>query len=420
MKVSHFNTYLTGGAAIAARRLHDSLATRGVKSTFFSFTGEAPNNTYISIDQKESRSVTRKANRYARNLCHLLRIHYHTRGRPEGYEPFSNSRLYWKTPLAMFDAHPDIVHLHWIANFLDYPSFFSSVPESVPIIWTLHDMNPFTGGCHYSWECRRYQSLCCNCPQLRKSSRSDLSTKNFLLKKETLRGKNLHVVADSRWLEREARTSPIFSEAKSIQTIHYGLDTQTFFPKDKGACRSVLGLAPDSIVISFGADHVGNRRKGMPELLAALSGIGSNDRLVLLLFGQSFPHLGQVDFPSIHFGFVQSPTLLSAIYSASDMFVIPSLHEAFGQTALESLACGTPVVGFRTGGIPDMIIHGETGLLAQPNDTNDLSAQIRWLMDHPEERRQMGLRGRLSVENMFTADMQADKYTSLYSYVLNS
>ena len=418
MRVYHFNTYIAGGAAIAAQRIHDSLANRGVESTFFSLAGETPNNTYISIDQRENHSITKRMNRYARKLCYLLRIHYHTHGRPEGYEQFSYASLCWKTRLAMFNKNPDIVHLHWIADFIDYPSFFSSIPESVPIIWTLHDMNPFTGGCHYSWECERYKSQCCHCPQLKKSSVYDLSTKNFLLKKKSLRRKNLHVVADSHWLEGEARSSAIFTDVKSFQTIHYGLDIQSFLPKDKETCRKVLGLDPDSVVISFGADHVGNRRKGMRELVTALSSIGSNDKLVLLVFGRSLPQIGPIDFPSIHFGFVQSPTLLSAIYSASDMFVIPSLHEAFGQTALESLACGTPVAGFKTGGIPDMVIHGKTGLLAKPNDTKDLAFQIQWLMDHPEERKQMGLNGRLSVEQMFTADMQANKYLSLYNKLL--
>ena len=419
MRVSHFNTYLVGGAAIAAQRLHDSLTNRGVESKFFSLAGDTPNNSYISIDQMEYQSITKRMYRYARKLCYLLRIHYHTHGRPEGYEQFSYASLCWKTRLAMFDKNPDLIHLHWIADFIDYPSFFSSIPDSVPIIWTLHDMNPFTGGCHYSWECEGYKSQCRHCPQLKKSSHYDLSTKNFFLKKKSLRGKNLHIVADSHWLEREARSSAIFSNVKSFQTIHYGLDIQSFLPKDKESCRRVLGLPPDSFVISFGADHVGNKRKGMRELVGALSSIGANEKLALLVFGRSLPQIGPMDFPSIHFGFLHSPTLLSAIYSASDMFVIPSLQEAFGQTALESLACGTPVVGFRTGGIPDMVIHGKTGLLAQPNDIKELALQIKWLMDHPEEKKQMGVNGRLSVEQMFTADMQADKYLSLYDKLLN-
>jgi len=252
-----------------------------------------------------------------------------------------------------------------------------------------------------------------------KSSAYDLSTKNFLLKKKLIRRKNLHVVTDSHWLEREAKASAIFSEVKSFQTIHYGLDIQSFFPKDKDTCRRMLDLDPDSIVISFGAADVGNRRKGIRELLAALSKVDSNDKLVLLIFGKSLPQIGPIDIPSIHFGFVESPALLSAIYSASDIFVIPSLEEAFGQTALEALSCGTPVVGFQTGGIPDMVIHGKTGLLAQPNDANDLSSQIQRLINHPEERKRMGCNGRVFVEKKFTAEIQAQKYLTLYNEILH-
>lgn len=117
-------------------------------------------------------------------------------------------------------------------------------------------------------------------------------------------------------------------------------------------------------------------------------------------------------------GRIDSPELLSLIYSAADIFVIPSLQEAFGQTALEALACGTPVVGFRVGGIPDMVRSGVTGVLAEPANVTDMAEKIRWMAKHPEERIRMGSNARNMVEREFSLSTQAGKYVELYKSLL--
>lgn len=321
--------------------------------------------------------------------------------------------------ICKLDHHPDIIHLHWIANFINYPSFFNSISDKIPIVWTLHDMNAFTGGCHYAWTCENFKKACGNCFQIGKMAEHDVSYWNVALKKHLYKNKNLHVVADSYWLEKEARASSAFSSAKSFRTIHYGLDTTKYIPKNKKLCKEALGIDPDSSVLAFGADSIDNRRKGLKELLTALKHIHARG-LVLLTFGS-----GKVDdlpdgIPVTSLGNIQSDDLLSIVYSAADIFVMPSIYEAFGQTALEAMSCGTPVIGFDTGGIPDMVIPGETGLLAKVGDVNDLAEKIQWMIDHIEERKQMGINAREHVVEKFTLEIQATRYIDLYSKLLSS
>jgi len=414
MKYAHFNTYTSGGAAIAARRLHESLVDRGEDSTFYFKIGSRPDNSYVKVFTNSQNTCTRMNRRVQNRLL----IAPAFKGRPDGYEQFSLGWLQGRTPVQQIGATPSIIHLHWVADFIDYPSFFRSIPDSAPIVWTLHDMNPFTGGCHYSWECQLYRTGCSRCPQLGPSDRGDLAARNSAVKAEAIRSKNLHIVADSHWLEGEARRSALLAGAKSFRTIHYGLDTGHFSPRDKASCRMALGLDADALVICFGADGIENRRKGMSLLLDALDVIESDRQVVLLVFGHGQELQSRFErFTVKNMGFVSNLELMTIIYSASDMFIMPSLYEAFGQTCLEAMAFGTPVVGFDTGGIPDMIKHGQTGLLATAGDVGDLAEKMQWMVDHGSERWAMGKAARNLVEQEYTLDVQASRYLELYRFL---
>jgi glycosyltransferase involved in cell wall biosynthesis len=410
MRVAHFNTHTTGGAAIAVRRLHEALLKRDVDSRFYFKYGPEPDETFSRIFyQPQSRDLKS----YRKRLYNRRYLSPHLHGRPEGYEDFN---VAWRVdPTPLDNIGQNVVNLHWIGDFIDYPSFFDSLPDNQPIVWTLHDMNPFTGGCHYSWECTKYRDGCSNCPQLAAPSPTDASKRNSDVKLEALRRKNLHIVGNSYWTEQEARRSRVFSEARSFRTIHYGLDTRVFTPRDKAACREALRLNPDSFVILFGADGIANRRKGLTELLEALKIIGPQRDLVLILFGHGIVPVEELGPVTIrHVGFQFDSDMMGALYSAADIFIMPSLYEAFGQTCLEALACGTPVVGFDTGGIPDMVIPKETGLLAPLGDMRELAQCIMWMMEHDEERRTMGLCARSFVEREYPLDLQARRYMELY------
>jgi glycosyltransferase involved in cell wall biosynthesis len=425
MKIAHLSTYLNGGAAIAARRLHDSLINLKIDSNFFysqdspAFCQETvpPDRTYIPLYKNTSHIA-----KFYRAICRRLYPIGAIRAmntRRIGYERFRSPVLYNKSSISMLGHMPSILQLHWIYEFLDHPSFFASVPDAFPIVWTLHDMTPFTGGCNYSWDCQHFKTVCHDCPQLNINSSNDFARKCFEVKFNSIKNKNIHVVANSKWIERESRQSPIFSNVKSFQTIHYGLDIDIFKPKEKTAARKELNIESHKIVISIGAVSLSNKRKGMKEFINAIRKLNDKEHVLLLSFGggeikQEIPRV-----EIMHAGYKSSPDSLSTIYSASDIFVIPSLQEAFGQTSLEAMACRIPVVGFNVGGIPDMIISGETGLLSIPGDSNDLAKNIQWMLNHPAERSAMGKKARKLVEKEFTLEKQAKSYLSLYKNILD-
>jgi len=427
MKVYHFSTYTIGGAAIAARRLHDALGRFGVDSRFF-YSRRSPkvkDPSYMVFDLALGKHrVAAVVHDYLDIRRQFLlwrrwqKLHYYTAGKWEGYEGLSYPRLAERTPLGLAGAKPDIVHLHWISDFIDYPSFFASLPDALPVVWTLHDMNPFTGGCHYSWDCQRFEEVCRYCPQLNDHrSAKDLAYEGWRIKHDALAGKTIHVVADSYWLERQARKSALFAHANSFRTIHYGLDTGRFVPRDKSVCKRALGIPADQFVISFGAESIDTRRKGLRELIAALQSL-TGWHITALVFGRgdfAVDTMQNCDLKQL--GRIETPELLSLIYSAADLFVIPSLYEAFGQTAMEALACGTPVVGFDTGGIPDIVRDGRTGLLAKRGDAEDLARKITWMIEHPAERVAMGRNGRQNVQANFTLATQAQQYVALYQEI---
>jgi len=417
MHVLYLNYHLSGGAAIAATRLYDSLPKDQVNGTFSFIEGEPPDETYREIVSNErfSREI---GNRLRRTLLRK-KVKYYLKRRPGKYEIFTYPCLHFKTDYSILNSNPDILHLHWVAGFMDYPSFFSSLPESMPIVWTLHDMNPFTGGCHHSDDCEKYTRQCEECPQIGHSSPGDLSAQGFQIKLDALKDKNLHVVAVSRWLQEQAERSAIFSSAKSFQTVHLGLDVNQFKPFSREESRRNFGIKTDNTVLLFGANKVDNWRKGYSFLVEALNIIKLQGELTLVVFGGETTKLSLPDnVEMMNVGYVGSPEKLAELYSAADLFIMPSICESFPQTCLEAMACGVPVVAFKAGGIPEIICSGETGLLAETKNSHDLAEKIQWMINHPDERQKMGNNARYHMEQNFTLKQQTDKYMSLYGAML--
>ncbi len=419
MNIIHFNTYLSGGAAIAARRLHEKLVQYNIASSFAHqpCADSKGGATYMPLFPAGG----------LRDLAYKLMFkiplkpspYYYLSNRPKGYEPFSFPVTQYKSFFDPRKLNADIINLNWIAEWIDYPSFFASIPDSFPIVWTLHDMNPFTGGCHYSWKCEKFKTGCNSCFQLNeKRNQRDISFRFSKIKRAALAGKSIHVVADSHWLESQARASTIFKNAKSFQTIHYGLDTKIFKPKDKAFCRKLLDIPESSFVICFGAHNIDNKRKGFDLLKKALAIVSPSYPVYCLFFGanqiDSMSNLG----PHKYVGKLSSVDIQTIIYSAADLFVIPSIFEAFGLTALEAMACGVPVVGFNIGGIPDMITPHKNGLLASPADAADLADKIIYMIEHPKERCEMGQKARNTVTENFSDSLQAEKYIRLFETIL--
>ena len=375
-----------------------------------------PSNRLKTIPDKDpgNLSILRKR-REKKRLREIWRLHNeHIATRPPGEETFSMAKLPQKSNLNWFQINADVVHLHWISYFADYPSFFQSIPETIPIVWTLHDQNAFTGGCHYSAGCTQFESSCGSCPQVTNSNSRDVSAHTFLAKKKALSNRNIYVVAPSKWMLKLAEASPIWPKSASFHHIRLGFNLKKFYPVEKQHARQQLGIHSDAFLIGFGADDVKSKRKGVGFLLEALDSLSSNKDVEGLVFGS-----GDIEVPKgvnkLHqLGYVDSIDRQRLIYSAADVVVVPSTEDNQPQVGLEAMACGTPVVGFDTCGIPEMVRHGKTGLLAEAGNAENLAKQLSWIISNPMQRKQMGMEARNMMEQFHDSKVQADQYFQLY------
>jgi glycosyltransferase involved in cell wall biosynthesis len=413
MNILHLSTSdIDGGAARAAYRLHIGLLEQGVNSKMFVRDKHIDNGSIIRF--KYPKGFKKAEYKIRKNRIENDFFPY-KQSRTKEFEVFSDDRSSLKA--GFFEQIPDadIYHLHWTSGFVDLPAFFKII--SKPVIWTLHDMFPFTGGCHYSSGCQNYFNYCHHCPQLKSSKERDLSFEIWTRKHKAFSGfKNKIIIrADSFWLANEAKKSSLFKDL-NIGTIHYGIESDEFIPRDKMACRKALNIPVSSRVIVFGAPGIDNPRKGFKHLSEALLHVNKVfPEIFLLSFGS-----GQIPLnpkiPVLHLGKVGSNQLLSLIYNCADVFVIPSLQEAFGQTALEAMSCSIPLVGFDTGGIPDMIENGTTGYLAETENIEDLAdAIIKILKLNKKDYDRMAMNCREKVLKRFTLDYQAENYINLYN-----
>ncbi len=335
--------------------------------------------------------------------------------RPAGYERFSDDRSIFGDILLHQLPSCDIINLHWIAGFVDYQSFFSAVPRSVPIFWTLHDMNALTGGCHFDDGCNRYETGCGACPQIGSSDSHDLSHQIWQRKQSIfgrLEPERLHIIANNRWMVNLVSRSPLL-RTFPVTVVPSGVDTDVFAPRDPRSARDVLGIPQDARVILFAADSITNRRKGFALLDKALKGLRDFNNLLLISVGRGTPQV-DTDIPHLNLGHVGNGRLLSLIYSAADLYAIPSLQDNQPNTVLEAMACGTPVVGFDAGGIPDMVRPGITGLLAPVEDVTSLCRAIADLLKCSDTRMAMGAACRQIVMKEYRREMQIRRYIELY------
>jgi glycosyltransferase involved in cell wall biosynthesis len=426
MIVDHFNTFLTGGAAVAARRLHAGLLHEGIDSRFWHAPPRPADASEALRPTPWPLPATSVAAGLRRRLWHSTRAirlavarQYHRRGRRRRFGTFVDARLDHDTPFAPSIFHGDIVHLHWIGGLIDYPSFFAAIPAGKPVVWTLHDMNPLTGGCSHAVDCDGFTRGCGDCPILARPGPHDLSQAVFQAKEHAIRGTRLHLVAPSEWMAGVARRSGIVGHAP-VHVIRHPLDLDAFTPLDKQAARRALGLPAAGPCLLYAAESLENKPKGIDEYLATLAALRDVPGLFGLAFGRGTAPAEVAGVPLRCLGFLPTTEQQRLAYSAADVFVMPSHAETISQTIVEAFACGTPTVAFAVGGIPELVRDGETGFLAPPLDAGRLAAHARWLLDHPEERLAMGRGGMALVRREYDARRQVRLSIDLYERLLDS
>lgn len=306
----------------------------------------------------------------------------------------------------------DIIHLHWINGLVAMHSLRN---VKKPLIWTMRDMWPMTGGCHYSMECNRYTTGCGKCPQLGSTHEQDLSLAVIKYKKKML-PQAMRLVGISKWLSGCAEESEVFRGYNNITTISNNINTTEFFPVEKAHAQQMLGLSTEKKIVLIGSTRLKDFYKGFSLFKDALRHIDLSG-FHLVVFGkvadQDIQELG-VEYSIL--GKLSDTIALRLAYSAADVFVAPSRMDAFGKTLAESLACGTPVVCFDATGPKDIVENKVTGYKARAFDPADLAAGINWVLSRSvDEYAELSTASRVRAVEHFDAKVIAKQYRELYA-----
>jgi len=399
---------LTGGAARGAYWLHKALLKSGIQSRILNKSPASQNTRDPDIEVIPNTRISRLKEKAGRFPVLLYQ---------------SREKRLFHTGLTGFnflksDAYKwaDIIHLHWINNgFVDIKSLAKT---KKPVVWTMRDMWPMTGGCHYPLDCNRYTTGCGSCPQLHSKRNTDLSS-YVVQRKARYIPRHVKLVGISHWLSECARNSFLYRDF-DIQMIHNGINVSEFAPVSKESARSALKIDTKKKIVLIGAQNVRDFYKGFDKFMAAAP-LLDRGKVFLLIFGET--DLDAVDSLGIEYrslGFLYDTVSLQKAYSAADVFVAPSLMDAFGKTLAESLACGTPVVCFDATGPKDIVDHKTNGYRAIPFQHEDLAAGIMWVLADTERHRQLCLEARKKAETSFNIDNIAMQYSDLYQILLNS
>jgi glycosyltransferase involved in cell wall biosynthesis len=383
LKIGIFNSRLQGGASISAQRLYNGLKQIEDLQVRFFVSDLNKGNQGLIDDFEEIPSRPYLKNRYLNQIVkksiindrafnQLLKVRQSL-----GLELFSSPKS--RTQIEIYIKNLDVVNLHWVAGFLNYESFFETVDK--PVIWTLHDESPFLTGEHYREKLIFDEK---GVPQQVKVSESQ---RHFESKVENLKKrlftdkKNITIITPSAWLKKESESS-IFSNYKHF-LIPYGLDTNIFRHRNREYAKEFLNIPQDKTSILFVADSIDNNRKGFSLLLLALNRIETSNMHLIIVGHASKVTLGKLyKFSYSYFGSVNGEYFLSLIYNASDYFIIPSIMDNLPNTALEAVCCGTPVLGFRTGGIPDIVQNGVNGRLSDEISVSGLEEILTEVLEN--------------------------------------
>ena len=417
MKIASLSTFDNqGGAARAAYRLHQGLNQIDVESWILcqSKFSQDPK----AIGAKTSSGIEQAKTGLRLTLDQLPLKRYKGKSK----QLFSPHWLPSDIDARVERLNPDLLNLHWISagylNIKDLAKF------KQPLVWTLHDMWSFTGGCHYNEDCDKYTAECGACPILGSNKEADLSRQIWQRKHKLWQDLNLTIVTPSRWLGDCAKASSLFGDRR-VEVIPYGLDLQTYRPIDRATARKLLKLPQDKqLVLFLSLNATSDRRKGFQLLqpaLQQLSQSGWQDKLELMVVGASKPeNPPELGFKAHYLGIMKDDLTLALAYSAADVFVAPSIQDNLPNTVLEAIACGTPCVAFKIGGMPDMIEHQSNGYLASPFETEDLAQGISWVLEDSDRLQHLSTSARSKAEQEFALEIQARRYQTLHREILTS
>lgn len=391
------------GGAIAMKRLHRGLRDQGVRSRILCeiTDGSDPDVVALPGPTRRERRMGRWAKRAGLNDVHRI----------SSFSVPRHSEIQASDVVVVHGTH------HAFFNYLALPR----LSRTRPTAFVLHDMWAMTGHCAYSFDCDRWRTGCGQCPRLdtppaitRDSTRVELALKRWVYARS-----RLTLISPCRAFQAQAKESIL--ARFPVHCIPHGVDTRVYRPIAPGVARESLGISEDRLVLMFSAVNRGEWRKGGDVLQRLLRDIPDDlrARLVLLVLGQASEAVQVPESIQVcDLGYVEDEERKALAYSAADLFVSPTRGEAFGLTILEAMACGTPAVAFGVGGVLDIIEDGETGKLAELENSVDLLGGVVELLRNPQRRRDMAEKGVQRVERQFTLDRQVARYREVFDSML--
>ncbi len=398
----------TESSGRAALRLHKAFLCRGIDSNIITL------RSALNDDEK----VKQKPRRInlGKRLDDKIKA-YLNRNNIKKFGSFSYP-VFGTNVSKMEDVkNADFIYVHWVlGGFMNLSNIEQLAILGKPVLFFMHDMWTITGGCHHSFSCEKYKSQCYNCQIFPGDKKNDLSAKEFKIKSRLYsKYNNLYFISPSKWLFDCAKQSALTKD-KPIFHIPNILDNNFFKPFDKKTAKQILNLTPDEIVIAFGAVSFVSPYKGWDYMLQALKILSLEkkyENISILIFGSGYNKeiADEIPFKTKFTGHLGDEYSTVLVYNAADVFIAPSLADNLPTTVLESLSCGTPVVGFEVGGIPDIIKHKENGYLAKYKDANDIAEGIKFCLNNKIE-------GYTLPE--FEPNSIIEKHLQLFDYIRSS
>lgn len=410
MRIVHLNhSDINGGAARAAYRIHHALLNSGVDSRMMVNMATSGDWTVQGPTSAQAKLATQL--RALVGALPGLMLH------PKDPTIHSASILPSRWPQRLNTTDVEIVHLHWVGKEMLSVADIGRIRK--PIVWTLHDMWAFCGAEHYVQDLRWREGYHRENRPTHESG-LDLNRWTWLRKRGHWR-KPMYIVAPSRWLADCVRESALMKRWP-VAVVPNALDTERWRPLPRPLARDMLSLPRDKRLLLFGAMGGGHKdpRKGFDLLLGALEQLqGQIQDLQLVVFGQLAPRQPpDMGLPIHYIGHLHDDLSLRVLYSAADALVVPSRQDNLPNTGVEAHACGTPVIAFATGGLPDIVSHKETGWLAQPFDTEDLAQGIRWVLADPDRQIRLREQARVKAVRRFAPQVVAKMYRAIYEEVI--
>ena len=406
MRIVQYNTFSKGGSAVMMRRLHRVLKENGIDAQMRCKAGDPGEPDLVWKNYCTSR-IGQIGERFFRRFENWIR-------REDSPSYFGRLISFCKTPPLKEDAKADVVHLHWISQWLDLPSFLNGIPKSTPIVWTIHDMSPLAGGCFTDFECEQYEKNCLSCPLLKYPFNYFVSSRELKRRVKALDGRQLYAVGNSDFTTSLIKRSKLFSTARKISTILPGIDMNILSPMPKDEARHHFGIPNSAFVLGFGAASLTDQNKGIDRFFKVAELVSNQLGPVhVLLFGE-----GKIEMVSekivIHLvGRLDAASELCQAYSAMDVFLLTSRMETFGQVAIEAQACGTPAWAFDVGGVSDAVKKNVGGGLVPFNDCQGMADEI--IAEFKSNRLyKLGQTGSSWVREKFTISKMTDSYVDLY------